>query len=303
MPKPKNVQKRIDELGHPDADTRRKAAKKLGEYGDCNAVEPLCRALHDADAYVRSDAAWALGSLAPSLGPRHCDMAFGPLRDALGDKRPGLRHAAAWALGQLGVQQQNLAPRAVFCILHAAQKCKIGHRHNYIHALTEMGAAAVAPLSIEYSSRRSEIRQECIQQAFTFLEQTKHLDVAGALLSDASLTAPQQWASLEFLAASRPRSLFAPRHVTDARRYCEITAVNPRALEPARRGAQAVLDYPFPGTRQPAPGTDRCHPTAAHGDGNRRIGGQRRHAAARLQPSNGSVFKARNLEYAISTAA
>ena len=243
MSKPKNVAKRIEELAHPDADVRRRAARKLGEYGDCGAAESLCHALRDTDAYVRKAAAESLGILAPSFGPLHCDSSFEPLREAVLSKQDGLRKEAARAIGQITAHRPGLAPRAVLCILQAAQKSKFGSRHAYVDALTQMGEFAIAPLCVEFSSRRSEIMQECIRQTLLSLEQRSRLNVTGVVLADASLTAPQQWEALAMLAVSRPRSIFAPRYTTDARKFCELTAANPQTPEAVRRGAHAVLDY------------------------------------------------------------
>ena len=230
------VQKRIEELTHPDAEVRRNAVKKLGAYGDIGAMEPLCHALRDEDAYVRRNAAYALGKLGDV-------NAFGSLQEALNDKRPGLRHVSAWALGQLGKQQREIALQAVPCITRAAQKSKAQDRHNYVHALTEMGLTAVVPLCLELNSHRSEARQECTRQALAYLEHQQKLAVVPCLLEAPELTAPQQWTVLEMLSQERPTGLFADRRLANPRRFLEMIAQDSQVPDRSRHSARAILEY------------------------------------------------------------
>jgi hypothetical protein len=236
MAKPTKVQKRIADLSRQNIEVRRSAVKKLGAYGDAAAVESLCRALRDEDPHVRRGAAYALGKLGDV-------NAFEPLQEALNDMRPGLRHAAAWALGQLGKQKHEIAMRAVFFIVRAAQKSKAQDRYNYVRALTEMGLAAVVPLCLEFNSRRSAVSQECARQALTFLEHQQKLAVVPCLLEASDLTAPQQWTVLEMLSQERPTGLFADRRLANPRRFIEMVAADGQVPDTARRSAHAILEY------------------------------------------------------------
>ncbi len=71
-------------------------ALALGLIGDARAVEPLCRALRDAQEYLHSTAAWALGTIGD---PR----AIQPLLDAQQhDTNPRVHVQLAYALYRLG---------------------------------------------------------------------------------------------------------------------------------------------------------------------------------------------------------
>jgi len=113
-----------------DSDVRGNAAIALRNIGDSRAVEPLIRALGDADSYVRQNAAEALGKIgeptveplirtliegsndvrgnaAQALGTIGDSRAVEPLIRALGDSDWRVLWNAARALGKIG------DPRAV----------------------------------------------------------------------------------------------------------------------------------------------------------------------------------------------
>src|SRR5579872_2491996 len=89
----------IKQLKDRDSDTRRSAAKALGEAGgDAKVVVPaLVGALKDRDRFVRRFAAQSLGDLGPDAG-----AAVPALRKALDDSRKEVQEAAAAALGKIG---------------------------------------------------------------------------------------------------------------------------------------------------------------------------------------------------------
>src|SRR5207253_7067987 len=79
-----------------DREARAAAVTALGQLGDQSAVEPLIGRLADRDAFVRREAARALGLL-------HARPAIGALVDRLGrDEEGEVRRQAAHALGLIG---------------------------------------------------------------------------------------------------------------------------------------------------------------------------------------------------------
>ena len=73
---------------------REGAAEALGTIGDNRAVEPLTKALSDADSDVREGAAGALGEIG--------EPAVEPLVKALNDANGDVRRKAAEAPGTIG---------------------------------------------------------------------------------------------------------------------------------------------------------------------------------------------------------
>lgn len=95
-------------LGDKDPQVRRSAACALGSLGPTNvpSTTSLRKALHDPEAVVRQNAAWALGQLSRSA-PGQPDLGFGTgtiseLSHALADRDPVVRRDAAEALGTIG---------------------------------------------------------------------------------------------------------------------------------------------------------------------------------------------------------
>lgn len=77
-----------------DAEVRSEIAWALGSIEDSQAVEPLVRALDDASIMVRESAAWALGAIESST-------AVTGLSRAASDGSPLVRERVAWALGNI----------------------------------------------------------------------------------------------------------------------------------------------------------------------------------------------------------
>lgn len=92
----------LDGLAHGDDAQRARAARTLGLVEARAAVPALTRALGDADAAVRAQAALALARIgAPAAG-------VGPLRAALRDRDAWVRQEAARALGLLAAPDPEL---------------------------------------------------------------------------------------------------------------------------------------------------------------------------------------------------
>ncbi len=89
----KAVESLIGMLGDGDRFVREHATMALGKIGDVKALEPLIKALEDAD--VRGFAAWALGAMRD-------ERAVGPLISMLGNKDEVVRGFAAGALEKIG---------------------------------------------------------------------------------------------------------------------------------------------------------------------------------------------------------
>jgi len=81
-------------LDQEDPSHRWKAAEALARIRDERSVEPLIRALTDADWRVRQKAAWALGKIGD---PR----ALVPLRRALMHEREGVKEIILEALDEI----------------------------------------------------------------------------------------------------------------------------------------------------------------------------------------------------------
>jgi HEAT repeat protein len=89
----------VKQLKDTDAETRRAAAKSLGEMGaDAkDAVPDLMKTLKDTAMFVRRFSAQALGGIGGDAKD-----AIPDLKDALGDKRKEVAEAAAGALAKVG---------------------------------------------------------------------------------------------------------------------------------------------------------------------------------------------------------
>ena len=91
----------LDLLADSDKETRRSAARALGDIADPIALERLREALRDPEWEVRAEAARSLGLL----------QAFDSievLRETLDDSRIEVRYRAAWALLQAGEKGRDL---------------------------------------------------------------------------------------------------------------------------------------------------------------------------------------------------
>jgi HEAT repeat protein len=99
MEEKEDVKGLIKALGYEkESDVRESAAEALGAIGDSRAVEPLIKALNDADSDVRESAAVGLGKIGDS-------RAVEPLIRAFGDGSREVRRVggvAAYALGKIG---------------------------------------------------------------------------------------------------------------------------------------------------------------------------------------------------------
>ncbi|HEX6987632.1 MAG TPA: HEAT repeat domain-containing protein [Planctomycetaceae bacterium] len=124
-------------LREGDAETRRQAARDLGETESRPAVETvpgLAAALGDSDPDVRRLAAFALGRLGPEA-----DDALPALRTALADEQEPVRLAAAYAINGIDPTDEAVVP----VLAAAARRGEV----RAIVALGRMGphAAAAAP--------------------------------------------------------------------------------------------------------------------------------------------------------------
>lgn len=124
----------IKQLKDRDSDTRRAAAKALGEAGgDAKVVVPaLVGALKDRDRFVRRFAAQSLGDLGPEAS-----AAVPALRKALDDSRMEVQEAAVTALGKIG-------PTAVQALIAALEDpdALTGVRRRAAESLGKIGGPA-----------------------------------------------------------------------------------------------------------------------------------------------------------------
>jgi hypothetical protein len=141
-------------LGDADLSVRRDAARALGKFGDARAVEPLCGALKDAVTIVRDSAAEALGKIG---APR----AVEPLCQALKDKN---RHSSdsydrmkvAEALAKIG------DARAVQPLCKALGDKEESLRRQAARSLVKIGAPAVEPLCKALNDANKDVRQAAV---------------------------------------------------------------------------------------------------------------------------------------------
>jgi HEAT repeat protein len=174
-------------LHDPEAGTRARAAKLLGEHRDPQAIPALSGALmDDPDMSVRECAAAALGQIG----------AVEPLIHALYIPDVHVRQLVTRALGQIR------DPRAVEPLIGALRDTHGEVRQQVAFALTKIGAPAVEPLIGALSHADPFIRWSVIrvlgtigdQRALPELDRLTHEDHAevtlGSLSDDGRTTRP-----------------------------------------------------------------------------------------------------------------
>ncbi len=130
----------IKQLADGDNETRRAAARSLGEGGaeSKDAVQALIRALQDHDMFVRRFSAQALGDIGPDAR-----SAVSALTAALNDSHREVQSAAAHALGKLG----SSGVAALIDILRDDER-DARMRRQAIDSLTKLGSSAHAAVPV-----------------------------------------------------------------------------------------------------------------------------------------------------------
>jgi len=172
------LNKLLKQLKSKDIETKREAARKLGELKDRRAVEPLLEALNDGQDACR-DIVWALGKIGdkravtPLIGLLSCDdwRLRGKAAEALGeigggqgvveallktleDKNDNVHWHVAWALGE--IQDK----RAVEPLLNFLDDSDPRRRWHAVWALGKTGdKRAVKPLIPLLRDRETLIRR------------------------------------------------------------------------------------------------------------------------------------------------
>jgi hypothetical protein len=256
------IAQRIAELSHEDIAVRRKAALKLGEYGDVAALPELCAALQDVSWKVQRNAARALSSFrdpaaVEALASVFIETGVSPT----GRKRRyrSVRKEALYALGQIGTEEvikiidrvwlderADLHDEAVF----ALQQCglvavpAVCRALAAAHAVVTSRAAGVrvtAAISLQsLPDRHDWIERDARALLFALIDDHGH-DVFIAILATDRLTPRDKYLCLEIL-RRRHRSLLLTIYFRATTSYCEQLAVTAES-DAVRAGARAVLDY------------------------------------------------------------
>jgi len=109
-------------LSHQSRKVRIDAVNALGKMGTADVVEPLIKAMNDADFGVRAFAAEALGKIGDQ-------RALEPLIQALSDAFYSVRCDAATALGELGdIRAVDALTAALMC-----HKTGFNHEDDRVH--------------------------------------------------------------------------------------------------------------------------------------------------------------------------
>jgi HEAT repeat protein len=180
----------VKQLKSSDPDTRRAAAKALGEVGpDARpAITALTSALSDKDLFVRRFAAQALGEIGPDAR-----SAVKPLTEALKDPKKEVVAAAATALGKIGAVE----PLAAFVL---DGKRDVAARRKAVEALGAMKAEAKSAVpELTKALKDKDLRIEAA-------------DALGEIGPEASSALKE----LEAIAASKERDRNFKKSVNDA---------------------------------------------------------------------------------------
>jgi HEAT repeat protein len=156
----------IAELADDDPETRREAARKLGEMSDERLAEPLLAALKDQNQSVRWEATRALGQL----------LQFSTLID-LGNANEQIRRAAAYDLVRLP------DVRAVEPLIAALQDTDSKIRKHAADALGALGGVTIAPLAALLRCNDRGIRRS-VGRALARIDDDRVVDVLALALHD-----------------------------------------------------------------------------------------------------------------------
>jgi HEAT repeat protein len=156
----------VAELASPNPETRRDAAKKLGELSDERVAKPLLATLKDPDQSVRWEATKALGCLwqLPDL-------------IGLGDVNTEARIAAARALGT------SPDARVVEPLIAALRDRDWRVQWRAADALAAFGEIAIEPLASLLTYKEREIRRS-VGRALAGIEDDKVADILASALQD-----------------------------------------------------------------------------------------------------------------------
>lgn len=163
-------------LGHSDAKVRTRAVDALGYVGDSRAVDPLIKALHDPDSYVREHAARNLGcDYHSSLG---CDSAktVSPLIETLADEDPFVRMEAARSLGENPRPAAREPLEAV-----ARQDPRWEVRHASVVSLARVGQREAIPVLEALLEDDEELVRVAARRGLRRLAATERIQRSGRL--------------------------------------------------------------------------------------------------------------------------
>jgi hypothetical protein len=255
---------RLAELQHDDIAVRRRAARKLGDYGNPAALPELCAALRDPSWKVQRNAAVALGKLGD---PAAIEALASVFIASIGRKRYlSVCKETLRALGRIGTEaaaetiatvwlgeQDDVRETAQVALLDCALTAVPVVCQKLI-GIYSRSKPAFQPLTTRTSTFwiTTEIalhllpgRQAQIHHSALFILQTL-IDKHGSLVFERILATPKlppqaKFGCLEILRRRR-KWLTMIFYFRDARSFCEHSAAT--SDDPAVRiGAREVLDY------------------------------------------------------------
>ncbi len=202
------------------------AMKALAKIGSARAITLLCELLQAADVHQRQCAAEVLAK-----SERGEAEAFGSLCTALQDSDFSVRSYAAQALGHIG------DVRALDALCEALKDLNNDVCIAAAAALGSLGSlAAAGPLCSLLLEEEEAVRAAGIK-AIKQLSSPEALPLG--ILSLATYTPLQKLDTLYILAGASPRVL--RYSFVSVRTFCEEVMRRKDLLEPAKRGAEAVL--------------------------------------------------------------
>jgi HEAT repeat protein len=202
-------------LEHSEPAQRRELVRKLAQHGAQSAREPLLRALEDADAQVRLEAAAVTGRV-------RLREAVPILLDWLDDKEPATRRAAAAALGEIGEE------RALQALIRALGDGHGDVRRAAVVALGELSAPdALVPLIGRLEDVDLGVRLEAI--------------AALGALRDGRAVVPLLGAAADASSEVRAAALGALGRIGDVRALPALTRSLSDEIEDVQLAAAAAL--------------------------------------------------------------
>jgi hypothetical protein len=252
----KKLAQRIAELTHEDVAVRRKAALKLGEYGDHAALPELCAALRDESWKVARNAAKALSSFRDPAAVEALSSVF--IVSPRKKKYRSVRKEALLALGDIGTEAaietigrvwreerdlHDVAPEALLRAgLPAVPILCRALAEGYAALLPQLSRLHLTVILVRHSLIRLHGGPEsAAYHVLCSLLEARGVEVFAALLATDRLSPREKYACLEAL-RRRWRYMQLTVYFRDVPGYCQHWAATDER-EAVRAGARAVLDY------------------------------------------------------------
>lgn len=250
------IAQRIAELSHEDIAVRRKAALKLGKYGDPIALPELCAALRDESWKVQRNAAKALGNLTDPAAVEALTSVF--IDSPRQKKYRSVRKEALLALGQISTEaalevidrvwreEHDLHDVAIETIraigLPAVPMVCRALAQGYTALTPPTTGLRLAAIIVGQSlaGLYDALARDAHQILSAWLN-TYSTEVFAAILATGKLSPHDKYSCLEILRRRRV-TLHMIVYFRDTRSFCEQFAATDKRDE-GRAGARSVLNY------------------------------------------------------------